>query len=75
MGKSDYVIWLGLAAAAGGAIGALVDRKRPVRGGLLGAVAGVAAGVAAAGVYEYADEDEIPFYTSESPLYEEAEVA
>ncbi len=75
MNKTDYVIWLGLAAVAGGAIGILADRKKPAKGGLLGAVAGVAAGMVAAGVYEYSNREEIPFYTSLSPLYEEADVA
>ncbi len=75
MDKTDYLIWFGMAAVAGGAIGLLAGREKPVKSGLLGAAAGVAAGVVAAGVYEYANREEIPFYTSLSPLYEEAEVA
>lgn len=75
MKKTDYLIWLGLAAAAGGAIGVFADRKNPARGGLLGAAAGAAAGVAAAGIREYAAREKVPYYTSLSPLYEEAEVA
>jgi hypothetical protein len=75
MKNTDYLVWVGIAAAAGGALGILADRKNAARGGLLGAAAGVAAGLAAAGVYEYATREEIPYYTSLSPLYEEAEVA
>jgi hypothetical protein len=75
MNKTDYVIWLGLAAAAGGVLGLLADRKKPAEGGLLGAAAGIAAGMVIAGVYEYANREEIPFYTSLSPMYEEADVA
>jgi hypothetical protein len=75
MKKIDYLIWLGLATAAGGALGVLADRRNPAKGGLLGAAAGVAAGVAAVGAYEFATREEVPYYTSMSPLYEEAEVA
>ncbi|MDA8433038.1 MAG: hypothetical protein M0Z60_08750 [Nitrospiraceae bacterium] len=75
MKKTDYLIWLGLAAAAGGVIGVLADREKPARGGLLGAAAGAATGLAAAGIREYTAREEIPYYTSLSPLYEEAEVA
>lgn len=75
MKKIDYVIWIGLAAAAGSTLGVLADRENPVKGGLFGAAAGVAAGMAAAGVYGYVIGKEIPYYTSLSPLYEEAEVA
>jgi len=75
MEKSDYLIWIGMAAAAGTALGLLTGRKHPARGGLLGAVAGVVAGSVAAGVYEYATREEVPYYSSLSPQYEEAEVA
>ncbi len=75
MKKSDYLIWIGMAAAAGTAIGLLSGRKHPAMGGLLGAAAGVVAGSVAAGVYEYARREEIPYYSSLSPQYEEAEVA
>ncbi len=75
MSRTDYLIWLGLAAAAGGAVGLLAGREKSVKGGLLCAAAGLAAGAVAAGIYEYANREEIPFYTSLSPLYEEADVA
>jgi hypothetical protein len=75
MKKIDYTIWIGLAAVAGGVLGVFADRKKPVTAGLLGAAAGAAAGMAVAGVYEYATGEEVPYYTSVSPLYEEAEVA
>lgn len=75
MKRSDYIIWVGMAAAAGTAIGLLADRKHPAKGGLLGAAAGILAGSVAAGVYEYATREEIPYYSSLSPLYDEAEVA
>ena len=75
MKKSDYIIWIGMAAAAGTALGLFAGRKHPSRYGLLGAAAGVVAGSVAAGVYEYATREEIPYYSSLSPQYEEAEVA
>ncbi len=75
MKRSDYFIWIGAAAVTGTAIGLLAGRKHSVRSGLLGAVAGIAAGSVAAGVYEYATREEIPYYSSLSPLYDEAEVA
>ena len=75
MKKSDYITWIGMAAAAGTALGLLAGREHPAKGGLLGAAAGVVAGSVAAGVYEYATREEIPYYSSLSPLYDEAEVA
>ncbi len=73
MKGSRYIIMLGVAAAAGTALGLLSDRKRPAKGGLLGAAAGVAAGSVAAGVYEYITREEVPYYSNSSPLYEETE--
>jgi hypothetical protein len=75
MNRSDYIIWIGMAAAAGTAIGLLAGRKHPAKSGLLGAAAGVITGSVAAGVYEYSTREEIPYYSSLSPLYDEAEVA
>ncbi len=75
MKRSDYIIWIGMAAAAGAAVGSLAGRKHPAKSGLLGAAAGAIAGSLAAGVYEYATREEIPYYSSLSPLYDEAEVA
>ncbi len=75
MKRSDYFIWIGMAAAAGTAIGVLAGRKQPAKSGLLGAAAGIVAGSLAAGVYDYATREEIPYYSSLSPLYDEAEVA
>jgi hypothetical protein len=75
MKKSEYIIWVGIAAAAGTAIGLLAGRKHRAKSGLLGAAAGCIAGSLAAGVYEYATREEIPYYSSLSPLYDEAEVA
>jgi hypothetical protein len=73
--RSDYLIWIGVAAAAGAVIGLLAEREHPVQGGLLGAAAGILAGSAAAGVCEHIKRNEIPYYSSLSPLYDEAEVA
>ncbi len=74
MKKSNYLIWLGIAAAAGTAIGMLSERKNTARGGLLGATAGIAAGAAAAGVYEYVtSREKFPYYSEMSPLYEETQ--
>lgn len=75
MKKSEYIIWIGMAAIAGTAIGLLAGRKHTVKSGLLGAAAGVVAGSVAAGVYEYATREDIPYYSSLSPMYDEADVA
>ncbi len=75
MKSSDYLIWIGTAALAGGALGLIAGGKNSAKNGLLGAMAGVIAGSVAAGVYEYATREEIPYYSSLSPLYDEAEVA
>jgi len=72
MKKSNYLIWIGIAAAAGSAIGLLSERKNAAKGGLLGASAGIVAGAVAAGVYEYiASKEKFPYYSEVSPLYEE----
>lgn len=75
MKREEYIVWMGLAAAAGTAIGMLAERKNPAKGGFLGAAAGLLACSVAAGICEYTSRDEVPFYSSLSPLYEEAEVA
>jgi hypothetical protein len=72
MTRSNYLIWACVAAAAGATIGMLADRKHTARGGLLGATAGVVAGSATAGVYEYVtSREKFPYYTELSPLYDE----
>jgi hypothetical protein len=72
MKRSDYLIWLGISAAAGTALGMLADRKHPAKGSLLGAAAGVVAGSVAAGIYQYVTSGEkIPYYSKSSPLYDE----
>ncbi len=73
--RSDYIIWIGIGAVAGTAFGLLAGRKNRAKNGLLGAAAGVVAGSVVAGVYDYATREEIPYYSSLSPLYDEAEVA
>lgn len=73
MKKMDYLIWLGLAAAAGTAAGMLSDPKRPAKGGLIGATACVVAGSVAAGVYHYVTAEKVPYYSASSPLYEDIE--
>ncbi len=74
MKRSEYIIWLGVAVAAGGALGALADRKDPGKGGLWGATAGVVAGSVAAGVYHYITSGaNVPFYSHASSLYEDLE--
>ena len=74
MKKSNYLIWLGIAAAAGTAIGVLSERKNAAKGGLLGATAGIVAGSVAAGVYEYiTSREKFPYYSEGSPLYEETQ--
>jgi hypothetical protein len=72
MKKTDYLIWLGIAAAAGTALGMLSERKNTAKGGLLGATAGIVAGSVAAGVYEYVtSREKYPYYSEVSPLYNE----
>lgn len=72
MKKSDYLILLGISAAAGTALGMLVDRKNPAKGSLLGATAGIVAGSVAARVYHYITSGEkVPYYSKSSPLYDE----
>lgn len=71
MKKTDYLIMLGVAAAAGTAAGILADRKKPAKGGLLGAMACVVAGSVAAGVFHYVTEEKVPYYSTSSPLYED----
>jgi hypothetical protein len=72
MRKSDYLILLGVAAAAGTVLGMLSDRRHPGKGGLAGATAGIVAASAGAGMYHYiANVRNIPYYSSESSLYED----
>jgi hypothetical protein len=72
MRKSDYLKLIGVAAAAGTVLGMLTDRKHPAKGGLLGVTAGIVAASAGAGVYHYITSvRNIPYYSSESSLYEE----
>ena len=72
MKKSDFFILLGVAAAAGTTLGMLTDRKHPAKGGLLGTTAGIVAASAGAGVYHYITHvRNVPYYSSESSLYEE----
>jgi hypothetical protein len=74
MKKSDYIVWLGVATAAGTALGMLSDRKHPAKGSLLGATAGMIAGSVAAGVYEYISSEKIPYYSTKSSLYDDLDL-
>lgn len=71
MNKRRYLIWLGVATAAGTALGVLSDRRHPAKGSLLGATAGMVAGSVAAGVYEYISSEKVPYYSTESSLYDD----
>ena len=72
MKKADYLTLIGVAAAAGTVMGMLTDRKHPAKGGLLGVTAGIVAGSAGAGVYHYITSvRNIPYYSSDTSLYEE----
>lgn len=72
MKRSNYLIWLCVSAAAGTAVGMLAERKQRVKGGLLGAAAGIAAGSVAAAAYEYVtSKEKLPYYSEFSPLYDE----
>jgi hypothetical protein len=72
MQRSDYFIWLCVAAAAGTTAGMLSEKKHVARGGLLGATAGIVAGAVAAGVYDYVTlRKNFPYYSELSPLYDE----
>ena len=71
MKKNDYLIWLGITAAAGTITGMISNVKNPGKGGFIGAVAGVIAGSVAIEVYErMTDDDGIIYYTKSSPMYE-----
>jgi len=74
MNKANYLLLLGIAAAAGTALGMLTDRRNPAKGGLLGAAAGVVAGSVAAGVYQYIEANKIPYYSSASSLYDDLDL-
>jgi hypothetical protein len=74
MNKANYLLLLGVAAAAGTALGMLVDRRHPSKGGILGAAAGVVAGSVAAGVYRYIEANKIPYYSSASSLYDDLDL-
>jgi hypothetical protein len=72
MKRSNYLMWLCVSAAAGTAVGMLAERKHRVKGGLIGAAAGIVAGSVAAGVYEHIVEGErLPYYSEFSQLYDE----
>jgi len=72
MKKNDYLIWLGISAAAGAVFGTVLSEANPKKGGLLGALAGVLTGSAALEVYErMTDDDGIIYYTKSSPQYED----
>jgi hypothetical protein len=71
MKSAQYFIWLGVATAAGTAIGMLSDRRHPAKGSLLGAAAGMVAGSVAAGVYQYISLEKVPYYSTESSLYDD----
>lgn len=74
MKTSQFVIWLGIATAAGTALGMLSDRKHPAKGSLLGATAGMVAGSVAAGVYEYISSEQVPYYSTASSLYDDLDL-
>lgn len=74
MKRSQGLFILGLAAVAGSAAAALMDRRHPVRAGLIGAAAGMAAGVFGAGLYNRVRAgDDVPYFSSSSPLYADQE--
>jgi hypothetical protein len=74
MNKSNYLIALGISAAAGALAGILSSRKNPGLGGLFGAAAGAAVGVvtvsACKRLREKAD-DGVDYYSEISPLYQD----
>ncbi len=72
MKRSNYLIWLGIATAAGTAAGILSNQRHPEKGGLIGAVMGALAGTVTAKLYKCVTEDDsISYYTKSSPLYED----
>jgi hypothetical protein len=74
MNKANYLLVLGIAAAAGTALGMLVDQRHPAKGGILGAAAGVVASSVAAGIYHYIEVNKIPYYSSASSLYNDLDL-
>ena len=74
MEKKDYLIWLGISAAAGTVIGAALNEANPKKGALIGVLAGAVTGSVAIEVYErLTEEDGIIYYTKSSPQYENPE--
>jgi len=73
MKRSNYLIWLAIATAAGTAAGILSNQRHPEKGGLIGAVMGVFAGTVTAELYKCITEEEdgVSYYTKSSPLYED----
>jgi len=76
MKNSRYLLWLGVATAAGTAAGMLADRREPARGGLLGGAAGMIAASVVTGFREcVSSRKSVPFYSSSSPLYDDTDAA
>ncbi|MDQ7788021.1 MAG: hypothetical protein RDU01_10465 [Thermodesulfovibrionales bacterium] len=72
MKRSHYLLWLGISAAAGTALGMFTDRRHPLKGGLIGITAGVVAGSVASAAYHYvSSREKIPYYSKSSPFYDE----
>ncbi len=71
MKKTNYMIWLGIAAAVGTTAGIVSDPQKPAKGGIIGAAAFILAGSVAAGIYHYITEENVPYYSASSPMYEE----
>lgn len=72
MKRSQYLVLLGIATAAGTALGMFSDRKHPAKGGILGGTAGMVAGAVASGVYHYiASGNDVPYYSCSTKLYED----
>ena len=71
MKKTESLVSLAVATAAGAAVGLLSSQKRPLQSGLLGAIAGTLAGLAFTEIYKFLSVDyKAGFYTKSSKLYD-----
>lgn len=72
MKKLDLLICLGIPAVAGAMLGLIANKKHPVKGSLLGATTGMLAGSGVFAAYNLIKtEDNVPYYSKSSPLYDD----
>jgi hypothetical protein len=76
MGRTKYLIWLGVSTAVGTAAGMLYSKDNPQKGGLIGAAIGALAGAASAELCrQISENDGIRYYSKTSPFYKDYDEA